>query len=262
MQQLYLSRATNQAFPRLHAFASPSTYYVSERDLLLDLPTRFLLENRAWADEMSLRDPTYFGTLAEGQQPDVFWIGCSDSRVPAERITNAAPGELFVHRSIANMVLHDDTSLMSALQYAIRELKVGHVIVCGHDGCGGVRAALMPPRDGSLPFSTGADADRETNHLAERIRPLRELYRRHRAEVDQAAGAARGGDGLAHSVDHLVTLNVAEQVRSLARSRPVRQAWDDGHALRLHGWVYGLATGRLRRILTLDAHSDGLPKVA
>jgi carbonic anhydrase len=203
-----------------------------------------MLENRAWADEMSSRDPSFFEALAGGQQPDVFWIGCADSRVPAERITNAAPGELFVHRAVANLVLHDDDSLMSALQYAVDELKVGNVIVCGHDGCGGVRAALAP-----APH-TGTDAD--GSYLARRIRPLRELYRRHRAEVDGAASA----DGIAACVDRLVMLNVAEQVRSLARARVVRDAWQRGQALRLHGWVYGLQNGRLREVLAIDAETE------
>ncbi len=213
----------------------------------MDLPTRFMLENRAWADEMSSRDPLFFEALAGGQQPDVFWIGCADSRVPAERITNAAPGELFVHRAVANLVLHDDDSLMSALQYAVDELKVGNVIVCGHDGCGGVRAALVPPP------RAGSDAD--GSYLARRIRPLRELYRRHRAEVDGAAGGA-STDGIAACVDRLVTLNVAEQVRSLARAQVVRDAWQRGQALRLHGWVYGLQNGRLREVLAIDADTE------
>ena len=211
----------------------------------MDLPTRFMLENRAWADEMSSRDPLFFEALAGGQRPDVFWIGCADSRVPAERITNAAPGELFVHRAVANLVLHDDDSLMSALQYAVDELKVGNVIVCGHDGCGGVRAALTPP--------PRTDADADGSYLARRIRPLRELYRRHRAEVD---GAAASADGIAACVDRLVTLNVAEQVRSLARTQVVRDAWQRGQALHLHGWVYGLQNGRLREVLAIDAGTE------
>ena len=213
----------------------------------MDLPTRFMLENRAWADEMSARDASFFEHLASGQQPDVFWIGCADSRVPAERITNAAPGELFVHRAVANLVLHDDDSLMSALQYAVDELKVGHVIVCGHDGCGGVRAALMPALQGAPGV--------ESSYLARRIRPLRELYRRHRAEVDAAAGIAAG-------VDRLVTLNVAEQVRALARAQVVRDAWQRGQTLRLHGWVYGLQNGRLREVLAIDADAERQPQAA
>ncbi|AKJ28342.1 carbonic anhydrase [Caldimonas brevitalea] len=215
----------------------------------MHLPTRFMLENRAWAREMERRDPRFFQSLATGQQPDVFWIGCADSRVPAERITNAAPGELFVHRSIANLVLPGDNSIMSALQYAVEELKVGNVIVCGHDACGGVRGALMPPLD-----DQGSAVTEDGNHLAERIRPLRELYRRCRDEVDGAGNAEQAPqDRLARSVDRLVELNVAEQVRSLSKTRIVQQAWQRGHALRLHGWVYGLANGRLREVLSIAA---------
>ena len=223
----------------------------------MDLPTRFMLENRAWADEMSARDASFFEHLAGGQQPDVFWIGCADSRVPAERITNAAPGELFVHRAVANLVLHDDDSLMSALQYAVDELKVGNVIVCGHDGCGGVRAALTPE-----PHPAPGTAGPDSSYLARRIRPLRELYRRHRAEVDGAAGAAAPASGIAARVDRLVTLNVAEQVRSLARAPVVRDAWQRGQALRLHGWVYGLQNGRLREVLAIDADAERQPHAA
>lgn len=232
----------------------------------MDLPTRFLLENRAWADEMHLRDPEFFSRMTNGQQPGVFWIGCADSRVPAEGITNAAPGELFVHRSIANMALHDDTSLMSALQYAIQALKVSDVVVCGHDQCGGIRAALMPPEMLALPGGDDGDGDR--NYLAERIRPLRELYQRHRREVDGSGSNAAPADeaeraaAISRSVDRLVTLNVTEQVRSLATTHMVRNAWRDGVALRLHGWVYGLGDGRLRKVLSIDAGSVSMAEAA
>ena len=217
----------------------------------MDSPSRFILENRAWAEEMDQLQPRFFEQLAGGQQPDVFWIGCADSRVPAERITNAAPGELFVHRSIANLVLHDDNSVMSALQYAVEQLKVHHLIVCGHDGCGGVRAALMP-EDGA--------ANDEGDALAQRIRPLRALYRQHQYEVH--GSDARDEEGLARWVDRLVTLNVASQVRSLADTATVRAAWRRGHGLRLHGWVYGLRNGRLREVLTLDARTLNLANAA
>lgn len=222
----------------------------------MDLPARFILENKAWADEMSERDPNFFDKLIGGQQPDVFWIGCADSRVPAERITNAAPGELFVHRSVANLVIPGDTSLMSALQYAVEELRVPHIIVCGHDGCGGVRAALMPgpEDDGMAPPA----ANEESNYLAERIRPLRELYRRRRREVDSGPAAGGAIDEIAVRVDRLVTVNVAEQVRSLARTSIVRRAWQRGQKIQLHGWVYGLHDGRLRQVLMLDADSEAV----
>lgn len=214
----------------------------------LDLPTRFLLENRAWADELDRREPAYFEALSSGQQPGVFWIGCADSRVPAERITNAAPGELFVHRSVANLALPNDNSLMSALQYAVDELKVRHVIVCGHDGCGGVKAALLAARDGAEPSHGEAD------YLAERIRPLRALYGRHRREID--------GGPLADEVDRLVAVNVRQQVAQMADTGIVRRAWQRGQALALHGWVYGLRDGRLRELVTQNSESPAEAQAA
>ena len=219
----------------------------------MDLPKRLMLENRAWADEMARREPDFFASLRSGQQPDVFWIGCSDSRVPAERITNAAPGELFVHRSIANLARHDDNSLTSALHYAIDVLKVRHVIVCGHDGCGGVRAAFLPdPEADDL-----ADAGPEGHPLAERIRPLRRLLAREQAQFDGLQLPAVSADPrLGTWVDRLVTLNVAEQVDLLGRMPVVRSAWRREQALYLHGWVYGLADGRLREVLRQAAPAE------
>lgn len=214
----------------------------------MDLPTRFLLENRAWADEVERREPAFFDALSSGQQPGVFWIGCADSRVPAERITNAAPGELFVHRSVANLALPHDNSLMSALQYAVDELKVRHVIVCGHDACGGVKAALTMAR---TTVVEPIRAPMESDYLGERIRPLRELYGRHRAEVD-GADAADDTARLAEQVDRLVALNVRAQVEQLSETSVVRRAWQRGQVLALHGWVYGLRDGRLRELLTRD----------
>jgi carbonic anhydrase len=217
----------------------------------MDLPARFLLENLAWADEVERREPAFFDALSSGQQPGVFWIGCADSRVPAERITNAAPGELFVHRSVANLALPTDNSLMSALQYAVDELKVRHVIVCGHDACGGVRAALMAAR---APVVEPIRAHMEPDYLGERIRPLRELYGRHRVEVDSADSGHPANDAtrLAEQVDRLVALNVRAQVDHLAATGVVRRAWQRGQPLALHGWVYGLRDGRLRELSTLD----------
>jgi len=222
----------------------------------MDLPTRFLLENRTWADETRRRDPGFFPRMTDGQQPGVFWIGCADSRVPAELITHAAPGELFVHRSVANMVQPDDVSLMSALQYAIQVLKVNDVVVCGHDRCGGIRAAVMPPAD-----DASSEDDRgHRNYLAERIRPLRALYKRHRVEVDGPTGALANPSD--EQVDRLVALNVAEQVQSLAATWLVREAWRGGHPLRLHGWVYGLENGYLRKVMTIDADSLAMADAA
>ena len=229
----------------------------------MDLPTRFILENRAWADEMTRRDPAFFQRMADGQQPGIVWIGCADSRVPAELITHAVPGELFVHRSIANMVQADDVSLMSALQYAIQVLKVNDVVVCGHDRCGGIRAALLPPPDAlEAPVALAGEG---RNYLAERIRPLRALYTRHRQEVDIAAGTLSGDideAGVIRRVDRLVALNVSHQVRALSSLPVVREAWQSGHPLRLHGWIYGLETGYLRKVLSIDAEGEGQASAA
>jgi carbonic anhydrase len=242
----------------------------------MDHPQRFLLENLAWADEMQGRDPRFFERMTGGQQPGVFWIGCSDSRVPAERITNAGPGELFVHRGIANMALPDDLNVMSALQYAVQTLGVAHVIVCGHDGCGGVRGGLLAalaqdaaakdaPGHGALEAAPDVAAG---DYLGARIRPIARLYRQHRAEVDRPAGEGVGAEGaetedqaLARRVDRLVMVNVEAQVRHLAATAVVRDAWAAGRPLRLHGWVYGLGDGRLREVIELPpaGASVGMP---
>jgi len=222
----------------------------------MNTAARFLLENRAWAAEVDDHDSSYFSRVSAGQRPAVFWIGCADSRVPAEAITNAAPGELFVHRSIANLALRDDNSLMSALQYAVDVLAVRHVIVCGHDGCGGVRAALTMGDDDA----SKATDDDDGEHLARRIAPLRALYLQRRHEVDAARDGSTA-DPIAPAVDRLVTLNVTHQVQSLAGTGIVQRAWARGQALSLHGWVYGLRDGRLRKVVAID-HEAALQRAA
>ncbi|CAM3806715.1 carbonic anhydrase [Paracidovorax anthurii] len=214
----------------------------------MDLSTRLLLQNRAWADEMTSRDPAFFENLVGGQQPRAFWIGCADSRVPAERITNALPGELFVHRSVANLVRPDDSNIMSALQYAIDVLRVPTVIVCGHEACGGVRAALLQSRE-------RAGDPAEGDYLGQHIRPLRSLYRRRVQEIEAGERLPDEEQDLCARVDRFVALNVADQVNTLAATAPVRQAWDRGQPLTLLGWVYALRDGRLRQVLSLDAQS-------
>ncbi|WP_442808185.1 carbonic anhydrase [Trinickia soli] len=183
---------------------------------------RLLLANRAWSNEVSARDPGFFEKLASGQQPRILWIGCSDSRVPAERITNAQPGELFVHRNIANLYTSDDGNTSSVIEYAVHALRVEHIVICGHHHCGGVRAALCPPSD-ALPV------------VNRRIEGLRDLAQRHRVELDEV------GD-LDARVDRLVELNVIEQVRLLRESPLVRSA---PHQPVVHGWVFELRQGLL-----------------
>ncbi|MBR8315478.1 carbonic anhydrase [Burkholderia dolosa] len=190
----------------------------------MNRPKSMLVANIAWARETRERTPDFFAALARGQNPRVLWIGCSDSRVPAETITHSVPGELFVHRNIANLFQPDDDNSASVLEYAVRVLKVDHVIVCGHYGCGGVRASLLPPPS-DLP------------HVARRIAPLCALARRHRdalAGLDDTAAA-----------DRLAELNVLEQVRQL-RASPI--VCDRERPPLVHGWIFSLADGRLKEL--------------
>ncbi|RQP30792.1 carbonic anhydrase [Burkholderia ubonensis] len=190
----------------------------------MNRPKSMLVANIAWARETRERTPGFFDALARGQNPRVLWIGCSDSRVPAETITHSAPGDLFVHRNIANLFHPDDDNSASVLEYAVRVLDVDHVIVCGHYGCGGVRASLLPPPT-DLP------------HVSRRIAPLCALARRHHdtlAGLDEAAAA-----------DHLAELNVLEQVRLLRASPIVR---DREPPPLVHGWIFSLADGRLKEL--------------
>ncbi|WGS50997.1 carbonic anhydrase [Paraburkholderia sp. D15] len=189
----------------------------------MNRPKRLLVANVAWAHETAVRNPEFFRNLARGQNPYVLWIGCSDSRVPAETITHCEPGDLFVHRNIANLFVPDDDNSASVLEYAVKVLKVGHVIVCGHYGCGGVRAALLPP-ESSLP------------HVNRRIAPLCALAGAHR---DELAGCA---DEHAR-VDRLAELNVLDQVRRLRAHSIVREA--ETTPL-VHGWVFALGDGRIK----------------
>jgi carbonic anhydrase len=182
-----------------------------------------LVENVAWARETSDSDPQFFSGLMQGQNPKVLWIGCSDSRVPAETVTRANPGDLFVHRNIANLFSSSDDNVMSVLEYAVRVLKVDDVIVCGHYGCGGVRAALLMPSP-DLP------------HVTRRIAPLCTLASRHREELD---GLPEGES----RVNRLAELNVLEQVRELRRTPIVRDA---ECAPRVHGWIFGLHNGLIK----------------
>lgn len=180
--------------------------------------------NRAWAARMLDADPEFFRSLARQQAPQFLWIGCSDSRVPANQITGLAPGEVFVHRNIANVVVHSDLNCLSVLQFAVDLLKVRHVIVCGHYGCSGVAAAL----------------NRRSVGLADNwLRHVEDVRERHAAELEAIAdGAARER--------RLVELNVREQVRHVCESTVVRDAWGRGQPLSVHGWVYGIEDGLLR----------------
>ena len=187
----------------------------------MDEQLQLLSHNRAWAAERVKRDPTFFTRLSAQQAPAFLWIGCSDSRVPANEIVGLDPGELFVHRNVANLVVHTDVNCLSVLQFAVDLLQVRHVIVCGHYGCGGIRAAMDGTAHGLID-----------NWL----RHVQDVQRSHRAEL---AGLP---DDRAR-INRLCELNVIEQVRNISRSTIVQDAWKRGQALALHGWIYGLDDG-------------------
>lgn len=183
-----------------------------------------LLENNAnWANKNIERDPGYFEKLALQQTPNYLWIGCSDSRVSADQIVGLMPGEVFVHRNIANVVVHTDLNCLSVLQFAVDVLKVQHVIVCGHYGCGGVRAALERNKHGLI--------DSWLLHI-------QDIALDHEKELSQLGEEAR--------IDRLCELNVLQQRENLARTTTVREAWERGQPLSLHAWIYGLRNGRIR----------------
>lgn len=190
---------------------------------------RLLLENKAWATEKIQDDPEFFQRLVDIQQPEYLWIGCSDSRVPANEITGTQPGEIFVHRNIANLVVHTDLNMLSVLQYAVEVLKVKHVIVCGHYGCGGVKAALTHKSFGIIN---------------KWLRNIKDVYRFHQDEIESIENEEK-------KVNKLVELNVKEQVLNLAKTSIVQHAWKESNAPHLHGWVYGLNNGLIHPILEM-----------
>ena len=194
---------------------------------------KLLLANKAWVQEKLRIQPDYFQRHVERQEPEFLWIGCSDSRVPAEEITGTEPGELFVHRNIANLVVHTDLNMLSVLQYAVENLKVKHVIVCGHYRCGGVRNAL-------------------TNHdfglINKWLRHLKDVYRLYERELEAISDPdARR--------DRMVEINVAEQIQNLAQTSIIQRAWHLENRPTLHGWVYDLRTGRLKELALMPPGS-------
>ena len=180
--------------------------------------------NRKWVKEKLSEDSEFFKKLANGQQPPVLWIGCADSRVPANEIIGAAPGEVFVHRNIANMVIPSDLNMLSVLDYAVNVLKVHHVIVCGHYGCGGVQATMTNNSFGIIDNW---------------IRHIKDVYRFHQDELELMEDEEA-------KFNRFVELNVREQVHDLAKTSIVQNAWNNGQALHLHGWVYGVGSGIIK----------------
>ena len=192
---------------------------------------RLLLENKAWAAETVSADPGYFERLSKLQTPEFLWIGCSDSRVPANEITGTHPGEIFVHRNVANMVVHTDLNMLTVLDYAVNHLKVKHVIVCGHYGCGGVKAAMTKHNFGIIN---------------KWLMNIKDVYRFHRDEIDGIADEEKRSN-------RLTELNVEEQVRNLAKTSIIQKAWKDRQAPHLHGWVYGLKDGLINPVFEMPA---------
>jgi carbonic anhydrase len=199
---------------------------------------KLLLENKAWAAEKVGDDPDFFNRLANIQTPDFLWIGCSDSRVPANEITGTQPGEIFVHRNVANMVVHTDLNLLTVLEYAVHHLKVKHVIVCGHYGCGGVKASLTQHNFGIIN---------------KWLRNIKDVYRFHRDEIDSIKDEES-------RVNRMVELNVQEQVMNLAKTSIIQKAWKQNQFPHLHGWVYGLKDGLIKPVFEMPAgtHIDPL----
>jgi carbonic anhydrase len=195
---------------------------------------KLILENKAWAAEKVADDPEYFERLAHLQTPEFLWIGCSDSRVPANEITGTQPGEIFVHRNIANLVIHTDVNLLSVLEFAVVHLKVQHVIVCGHYGCGGIKAAM-----------TNHDYKQVLNMW---LRNIKDVYRLYRDELNAITDEEK-------RADRLTELNVKEQVMHLAKTSIIQRAWKHENRPQLHGWVYGLKDGIIKQVFDMNTNT-------
>ena len=189
---------------------------------------QLLINNKKWVAGKLEKDPHYFQKLALGQSPPVLWIGCADSRVPANEIIGAEPGEVFVHRNIANMVVHSDMNMLSVLDYAVNVLKVKHIIVCGHYGCGGVQAAM---------------SNKHIGLIDNWIRHIKDVYRFHQDELNAIENER-------DRFHRFVELNVVEQVLDLAKTSIVQTAWENGQAVHVHGWVYDIHDGLIKDLGT------------
>lgn len=203
--------------------------------MMEDYYKKLLEGNRQWVAERLAKDPDYFEKLANGQSPPLLWIGCSDSRVPANEITNTQPGEVFVHRNIANMVVHTDMNMLSVLDYAVQVLKIRHVVVCGHYNCGGIVAAM---------------SNRQFGLIDNWLRNIKDVYRLHHEELDMIKDEnAR--------CNRFVELNVIEQVYNLCKTSTVQNAWANKQTLHIHGWVYDVRNGIIKDLdVTVGDNSD------
>ncbi len=199
-----------------------------------------LINNQVWADQVKSQNPEFFSKMAQEQKPEILWIGCSDSRVPAEIVVNAQPGDMFIHRNIANQVIATDFNCLSVLQYAVNVLKVKHIVVCGHYNCGGVKAAL-------------ARQNPELVITNKWLMHIKNVYRLHQAEIDKL-------DKEEDRVNKLVELNISEQVHALSHTSIIQEAWDNQNGPVLHGWVYKLDDGLLNKLITINP-GDEIPAI-
>jgi carbonic anhydrase len=198
-----------------------------------------MAQNKAWANEQKKTDPEFFHRLSEQQSPEYLWIGCSDSRVPANQVVGLDPGELFVHRNIANIVLHTDFNCLSVLQFAVEVLKVRHVIVCGHYGCGGVKAAL---------------GNQEFGLVDNWLRHIKDIYIKYKSEIDGLRFEQQ-------RVNRLCELNVIEQVNNLSKTKIVQHAWQNGQDLSIHGVIYSIADGLLKELNINAINTDHIDPI-
>lgn len=210
---------------------------IMEKDGMSKSYEKLLMGNQQWAAEKLSTNPNYFKELAMGQKPEYLWIGCSDSRVPANEITGTKSGEIFVHRNIANIVVHTDMNLLSVLYYAVEVLNVKHVIVCGHYGCGGVISAM---------------SNKDNGFVNNWLRSIKEVYAKHEKELNSISD-------IQARENRLVELNVVEQVHNLAKTKIVQNAWKR-RELRVHGWVYGMNDGLIKDLnVMVDEINDLSP---
>ncbi len=205
----------------------------------MDSYNKLFHNNQKWVQKKLQENKDYFSNHLKGQKPEYLWIGCSDSRVPANEITGTEPGEMFVHRNIANMVVHSDMNLLSVLSYAVEVLKVKHVIVCGHYGCGGVLAAM-----GNKQFGL----------IDNWLRHIKDVYKMHHAELDKITDEEKRGR-------RFVELNVIEQVYDLCKTSIVQNAWANKQELHIHGWVYDLGDGLINDLKVSLSNNEELPAV-
>ncbi|MBS1507941.1 MAG: carbonate dehydratase [Bacteroidetes bacterium] len=200
---------------------------------------RLLQQNKAWVEQMNSEDKFFFKKLSEAQKPEFLWIGCSDSRVPANQITGTIPGEVFVHRNIANMVVHTDMSMLSVLDYAVNVLEVKHVVVCGHYGCGGVLAAM---------------ANKQIGLIDNWIRHIKDVYRMHQDELERISD-------IKARQDRFIELNVIEQVYDLGKTSIIQNAWQKRGGPIVHGWVYDIGNGLIKDLKVSMNSDEDMPDV-